>query len=207
MRISPKLLLINSASAVPEIYHRSATKTDHYISGAFGATESVFNTKSHVEHAQKRKLIAGPYSFSKISKTEPLIDEQILAFINRLDVLFAQTAKPFDFAPWAVYMAFDVISTVGFGKPLGFVESGDDVGGLIQGFHEGLRPFGLLSRMYPFTAWIKTTPLARYLVATPDTPSGIGVLMRWRDKLLADRLRELEEGDYGSKDRADLMQG
>ena len=54
-------------------------------------------------------------------------------------------------------MAYDIISEIGFGAPFGFVESGSDVGGLIQGFHDGLLPFGLMARLWPFTHWIKST--------------------------------------------------
>lgn len=158
----------------------------------------------HATHAYHRKLVAGTYSFSKISKTEPLIDIQISAWIKKLDTRFAQTGKPFNFAPWAVYVAYDVISAVGFGKPLGFIEKEEDVGGLIAAFHDGLPVFGLMARLYPFTEWAKSTWMGKYLVANPEDDNGMGVLMRWRDKLLNDRIRDIEEGK--ARDRVDLLQ-
>lgn len=101
-------------------------------------------------------------------------------------------------------MAYDIISEVGFGAPFGFVEQGQDVGGLVQGFHDGLPAFGLLARLHPFTSWMKTTFMKKYLVATPQDDSGIGVLMRFRDRLIDQRLRDLEEKkDIG---RIDLLQ-
>lgn len=100
-------------------------------------------------------------------------------------------------------MAYDIISEIGFGAPFGFVESGSDVGGLIQGFHDGLLPFGLMARLWPFTNFIKKTPLGKYLVAKPEDNSGIGMLMRFRDKLLAQRLKDVEEGKI---ERVDLLQ-
>lgn len=101
-------------------------------------------------------------------------------------------------------MAYDVISEVGFGRAFGFVEQGQDVGGLIQGFHDGLPAFGLLARLHPFTSWIKTTFLKKYLVATPTDDSGIGVLMRFRDKLISERIQHIEEGK--NLNRVDLLQ-
>jgi hypothetical protein len=65
-------------------------------------------------------------------------------------------------------MAYDIISEIGFGAPFGFIDSGSDVGGLIQGFHDGLLPFGLMARLWPFTNFIKKTPLGKYLVAKPE---------------------------------------
>lgn len=98
-------------------------------------------------------------------------------------------------------MAYDIISEIGFGAPFGFIEKGEDVGGLIKGFHDGLPAFGLLARLHPFTSWMKTTFMKKYLVATPADDSGIGVLMRFRDRLIAERL--CDGKDNG---RVDLLQ-
>jgi hypothetical protein len=101
-------------------------------------------------------------------------------------------------------MAYDIISEVGFGAPFGFIKTGTDVGGLIQGFHDGLPAFGLMARLHPFTTWVKTTFLNKYLVASPEQDSGIGTLMRFRDKLLNQRVKDIENGTTG--DRIDLLQ-
>lgn len=101
-------------------------------------------------------------------------------------------------------MAYDIISEIGFGAAFGFVEQGQDIGGLIQGFHDGLPAFGLLARLHPFTSWIKTTFMKKYLVATPADDSGIGVLMRFRDRLISERVRSIAEGK--SVNRVDFLQ-
>lgn len=69
---------------------------------------------------------------------EPLVDVRISHWISELTRRFAETGEQMDFAPWAVFFAYDIISEVGFGAPFGFVEQGTDVGGLIQGFHDAL---------------------------------------------------------------------
>lgn len=101
-------------------------------------------------------------------------------------------------------MAYDIISEVGFGAPFGFVETGTDVGGLIKGFHDGLPAFGLMCRLHPFTSWIKLTFMNKYLVASPEQESGIGSLMRFRDQLLNQRIKDIEKGTTGG--RIDLLQ-
>jgi hypothetical protein len=198
------MLLVSDARKLPEIYHRQANKSKHYVTGSFGATESVFNMQSHHTHAHYRKLIAGPYSFSNIKKMEPLVDVRIQEWIETLDTRFAETGKRCDFAPWAVFMAYDIISEVGFGAPLGFVEKGEDIGGLIQGFHDGLPAFGIMCRLYPFTEWVKTTWAGRYLVAGPEDKSGVGVIMKFRDKLIDERMKDIKAGRTGG--RVDLLQ-
>ncbi|XHG07079.1 hypothetical protein AWENTII_010240 [Aspergillus wentii] len=203
VRITPTLLLVSDSKKLPEIYHRNADKTSHYITGSFGETESLFNMRSHKTHATFRKHIAGPYSFSNMKKTEPMIDAQIKGWLSKIDEKFAQSSTPFDFAWWTVFLVYDVISEIGFGAPFGFIDQGKDVGGLIEGFHDGLPAFGLLARLHPFTSWIKTTFMKKYLVATPADDSGIGVLMRFRDKLIGQRLNDIKEN---KKIPVDLLQ-
>lgn len=102
-------------------------------------------------------------------------------------------------------MAYDIISEIGFGAPFGFIEKGEDVAGLIKGFHDGLPAFGLLARLYPFTYWVKSTWVGeKYLVAKPEDDSGIGILMRFRDRLIAERLEANADGK--SQGRIDLLQ-
>jgi cytochrome P450 len=195
---------VSDATKLPDIYNRNANKSKHYITGSFGETESLFNMQDHKVHAYFRKVAASPYSFSNIKRMEPLIDTNITKWISKLDELFAKTGETFDFSPWAVYMAYDIISEVGFGAPFGFIEQGKDVEGLIQGFHDGLVPFGLMARLYPFTNWVKSTFLGKYLVATPEQQSGIGTLMRFRDRLIKQRYEDIEAGKTNG--RVDLLQ-
>ena len=204
LRITPTMLLVSDATKLPVVYARNASKSKYYVTGSFGKTESLFNMQDHSVHAHYRKIAAGPYAFSNIKKMEPLIDENMRKWIKTIDERFARTGVSFDFAPWAVFMAYDIISEVGFGAPIGFVEAGKDLHGLIQGFHDGLPAFGLLGRLWPFTYWVKSTFLEKYLVAKPEDQSGIGMLMRFRDKLLAERRHDIETGKAG--DRVDLLQ-
>ncbi|KAK8045350.1 flavonoid 3'-5'-hydroxylase [Apiospora rasikravindrae] len=204
VRITPSLLIVADATKLPDIYSRHANKSKHYITGSFGETESMFNMQDSKTHSYFRKIAAGPYSFSNIKRMEPLIDANIAKWIGKLDGLFAQTGKTCDFANWAVYMAYDIISEVGFGAPFGFIDQETDVGGLIQGFHDGLVPFGIMARLYPFTNWVKSTFLGKYLVASPEQDSGIGTLMRFRDKLIAKRYADIENGKTDG--RIDLLQ-
>jgi cytochrome P450 len=204
IRITPTMLLVSDATQLPKIYNRHANKSKHYITGSFGKDESLFNMQDSVMHAKYRKIAAPLYSLTNIKKMEPLIDGNINTWMARLQRDFAATNKPFDFAPWAVFMAYDIISEVGFGAPFGFVKEGKDVEGLIQGFHDGLTPFGIMARLHPFTNWVKSTFLGKYMVASPEQDSGIGTLMRFRDRLIAQRFKDIENGSTGG--RIDLLQ-
>ena len=98
------------------------------------------------------------------------------------------------------------LSDIAFGNAFGFIKASGDVGGLIKGWHDGLLAFALLRHMYPLTALLKKTPLRRFLVANPGQNFGIGVMMQFRDKLIAERAEELAAGKIEKGGRVDLLQ-
>lgn len=104
------MLLVSDATKLPDIYHRQANKSQHYITGSFGQTESVFNMQEWKVHASFRKLIAGPYSFTNIKRMEPLIDARLSDWMAKLDENFAKTGQILDFCPWAVGQLDDFTS-------------------------------------------------------------------------------------------------
>lgn len=61
-----------------------------------------------------------------------------------------------------------------------------------------------MARLYPFTNWVKSTWMGKYLVASPEQDSGIGTLMRFRDGLIQQRQRDIEDGKTNG--RMDLLQ-
>jgi cytochrome P450 len=205
IRVTPTLLLFSDATKIPEIYFRQSHKSLFYITGSFGKQESIFNMQDHRQHAHFRKIAAGPYSFTNIKKMEPLIDARIHEWTKELEERFVKTSKQFDFVPWATYFAYDVISEIGFGAPFGFTKTGSDIGGLIKGITDGLPAFGVVSRLYPFTYWMKNTWIGeKLLVPTSKDNNGFGAVMRFRDKLLKERLEDIEAGIAGG--RVDLLQ-
>lgn len=60
IRITPTMLLVSDATKLPALYNRQANKSQHYITGSFGETESVFNMQDYKQHAHFRKVAAGP---------------------------------------------------------------------------------------------------------------------------------------------------
>lgn len=117
------MLLVSDATALPTVYARNANKSKYYVTGSFGKTESLFNMQDNKVHSHYRKIAAGPYAFSNIKKMEPLVDANMHNWIRTMDERFASTGKKFDFAPWAVFMAYDIISEIGFGAPIGILSS------------------------------------------------------------------------------------
>jgi hypothetical protein len=100
LRITPTLLLVSDSSKLPEIYHRQANKTDHYVTGSCGEVEAVFNMKEHKAHAKFRKVAAGPYSFTNIKKMEPMIDARMEEWADTMRDRFVKSGNCFDLCDW-----------------------------------------------------------------------------------------------------------
>lgn len=108
LRITPTLLLVSDAAKLPEVYNRQANKSNHYITGSFGKTESLFNMREHKHHAHFRKIAAGPYAFSNIKKMEPLVDRRIEDWLAKVEKLFGKGER-FDFAPWVSFSLLPLV--------------------------------------------------------------------------------------------------
>ncbi len=94
-------------------------------------------------HARIKKPIASAYSLSVLKEYEPLVDDMILKFMDRLeDFGKNQKAEPCDMAVWLrlcrssaygcrvtlmVLDAFDVIMHLTFSDTLGFLDAGGDI--------------------------------------------------------------------------------
>ncbi|KAG8528442.1 uncharacterized protein KY384_007360 [Bacidia gigantensis] len=135
---------------------------------------------------------------------EPLIDVQVKHWMNKIGSTVSEKNTILDLDAWPRYLTFDVITDVAFGAPLGCIETAGDVGGIVENFRVGLTLAGLFMRLYPFTEWINTTWMGKYLQVRPTDKTGWGLAMRLRDQLLEQRLKELEDGTF--RDHTDLLQ-
>jgi hypothetical protein len=77
LHITSTLLLISDATKLPGVYHRQSNKSNHYITGSFGRTESLLNMHEHKHHVLFRKITPEPYAFSNVKKKEGLVGARI----------------------------------------------------------------------------------------------------------------------------------
>lgn len=117
---------------------------------------------------------------TNVRRMEHHVDNHVIRLVKTFDSLYAQTGKVFDYAPWAQYFAYDVVSDVAFGKALGFVESNSDVFGLLHMFQQGI-PITAVFTKLPTLAWLfRVTGLKGLLKPKPSQNFGIGGLMNVR---------------------------
>ena len=62
-----------------------------------------------------------------------------------------------------------------------------------------------MARLSPLTKWIKSTRVGqKYLMTGVEDKTGLGVVMRFRDKLVNQRIEDIKAGVTG--ERIDLLQ-
>lgn len=158
VRITPNQVSCADPSAPSIIYAQgslSLPKTAFYKSFYVDGTPSLFSTQDRAGHAQKRRVLAHPFSQSSVKQFEGWIRKSLRKMIQGLDQhaasqltsigrrhsglsVGAETAgraggsvkdSPFfvDLLMWLNYMTFDVISDLAFGEPLGMLDRASDV--------------------------------------------------------------------------------
>ncbi|KAL4752995.1 hypothetical protein BDW72DRAFT_201954 [Aspergillus terricola var. indicus] len=113
---------------------------------------NLFSERVSQRHAENRRKVASMYSMSSPVAYEPYVDDCIAVFKQRLDEISAQS-KTVDMAHWLQCYAFDVIGKITFGSRFGFLDAGNDVGGVMKSIEDGLATssyFGLYPWIYPF---------------------------------------------------------
>ncbi|RPA71371.1 cytochrome P450 monooxygenase [Ascobolus immersus RN42] len=204
VRARPNQILIADPAYIPTVYHLRADKDSMHMGEALGLHTSTLAPGPWEQHAMRRRRIAGAYSMTNIKRMEPLIDARIMEFTAALDERFVKTGETFDFAVWANYYTYDVVSTIAFGEPFGFVRTGTDVASLLKQFHGGAGYATSIAKIPAFEAALGMIPgFSKLWIPKPTDKKGLGALMGFRDKLLDARMAEWKEGK--GRDRKDLL--
>ncbi|KAF3902746.1 hypothetical protein AA313_de0203238 [Arthrobotrys entomopaga] len=138
VRVGPNSVSVSGLEAIQAIYNvqDKFPKSEFYTPQQFIVRgkpyENMFNTTNEDFHQLLRKPVAKAYAMTTIVEYEPFVDDTTLLFLSKMEELVGQTI---DFAVWLQYYAFDVIGEMTFSKKFGFLEKGEDVGGIIHTLH------------------------------------------------------------------------
>ncbi len=97
-----------------------------------GTLTPVFNTRDEKLHKQLKNPIAPLYSLTNVVTFESFIDQVLRVFFDQLDERYVQSQRPVDLGNWLQYFTFDVMATMTFSRRYGFLEQGQDVGGMLE---------------------------------------------------------------------------
>ena len=75
---------------------------------------------------------------SSLIQYESMVDDVLQLYLDRTEQLYAKSGTICDFSIWLQYYAFDVIGMITYGKRLGFLDRGEDVGNVISALDDHL---------------------------------------------------------------------
>ncbi|KAF9238714.1 hypothetical protein LCP9604111_9356 [Penicillium roqueforti] len=190
VRLGPNVVSVRNLDALKTIYgiNKGYQKTNFYsvqqqlVKGR--PTPTLFTTTDEVFHAAIKRPVSSAYSMSTLTEFEPFVDKIIHTLFGRLDEFVAE-AKVCDIAAWLQYYAFDVIGELTFSKPLGFLEKGNDVDGIIVALEHTLDYVGKIGQMPWLDYLFIKNPLRSFL-----TGGSTGAVARFARARLDERLKQ-----------------
>ena len=104
--------------------------------------------------------------------------------------------------------AADVLTTISFTEPWGFVKNQRDEGDYLTSWRKGLPYFGVYNRWNSFRDYVlKNDTLSPFFLPSTSDKTGMGFLIAHADKAIKEREKKIQEanGDW-HMDNPDLLQ-
>lgn len=130
------------------------------------------------EHDRLRGHVLPGYSGRGIDNQEQLVDEQIVKFIKLIEKKYLSTRdqlRPLDMSRSMQFLTQDIISSIEFGKPFGYLDADDDIYGVIAIF-EALLGSVMIGALFPILVPIVGSPLVKPFLPKPTDRHGVGRL-------------------------------
>ncbi|KAI9367489.1 cytochrome P450 [Aspergillus egyptiacus] len=166
VRVGPSALSISDPSLIRVIYstRNPWKKSDSYrpndvlLDGH--RISNLFNTQDEKWHNQNILPIRSLWQMTKVLEYEPLIDETLKKFVDKLSAKFAggQVCPADD---WIGYFAWDVTANISFGRHYGFIDQEKDVDNLITDSTKGLQYFAPVSQIPWVDHLLDKNPIVR----------------------------------------------
>lgn len=95
-------------------------------------------------HSQLKRNINLLYTKVGVKDFEPKIDECITTFVDQIHKRYENGQSTFDMSRWLHFWAFDCLGELNVSRKFGFLETGEDVRGMIATADHVLEMTGLV---------------------------------------------------------------
>ncbi|KAE8316593.1 cytochrome P450 [Aspergillus transmontanensis] len=154
VRYGPDSVMINDPYFLPQIFHRRAEKTSFYANnpGLFGVQD--YQDLLDIKHG-----LAAAFSMASMKAYEPQVDRSLLVLLDGLKD--SEASIPLD--EWIGWFTYDVVGSILFGEPIGFLEKRQDIQGLVAGTSQAFDTIDYLARVPKLSWFYRQTYLGRKL--------------------------------------------
>ncbi|OQE74581.1 hypothetical protein PENNAL_c0079G06477, partial [Penicillium nalgiovense] len=148
VRVAPNMYSISQPDKAVYGIGVNVRKSDWYDGWKHPSPDrwSLFPERNIKRHAETRRKFQNIYSLSSLVSYEKYVDDCGDIFTERL-VEIAASGQDIDLGYWLRCYAFDVIGQITYSKRFGFLDAGEDVGGLIKAINKVLL-YGSLVGIY-----------------------------------------------------------
>ncbi|KAJ6063912.1 hypothetical protein N7499_012592 [Penicillium canescens] len=196
VQIGPNCVSISDPSLIRTIYstRNPWKKSDMYrpndvlLQGH--RISNLFNTQDEDWHNQNIRPIRSLWTMIKVLEYEPLIDETLNKFVDKLALKFVDGNSAGKVCPadeWIGFFAWDVTANFSFGRHYGFLDQEKDVDNLITDSTAGLMYFAPVSQIPWIDNLLDKNPIKRI----GPKPTLTGVLYAF--KVVAEYQAQLAE--------------
>jgi cytochrome P450 len=203
-RIGPDDLVTDNADVLREIngLRSTFTRSDWYNATAFSHDmDHAFCMTSDDKHAQRRNALIPGYSGRDNDNLEMQVDARIsdlCALIDKKYVSNASQFRPVDLATICSYFTLDVIATLAFGSPLGFLARDEDVYGYLANQRAMLPVFEWLSTLPWLERLLRVRWISKMAMPRKTDKTGVGMLMKFAESAIAQRRASKHQDMLGS---------
>ncbi|KAJ4364169.1 hypothetical protein N0V83_009625 [Neocucurbitaria cava] len=167
VRLGPTTVSIADPSLIKTIYNTRGTfvKSDYYsVNDALSnghILQNIFSTRSNDFNARAKKPVQKLYGLQNAMQLESLMDDDVRVFCSELESRFMQgdnKGKTCDIADWISYFAWDFLGHMTWSKRIGFMEKGEDVGGMLKTAENVMRYFSVVGQIPALDKWLGKNP-------------------------------------------------
>ncbi|KAM0716514.1 hypothetical protein Q7P37_007959 [Cladosporium fusiforme] len=187
-RIGPRLLLTDDADLVR---HMNAAGSKWRRSGWYDGLrfdprqDSVFSTRDERFHADLKSKEIGGYNGRDIDTLEPDIDGCVEELIHLIRTNYSHNVV--DMSSIARYFTLDVLSTVAFGRPFGFMAANADLWDYSKLTSGSMQILEMVAN-HSTVRWVFQSRLLQFLAAPrPSDAKGMGPVLGFARRAVAER--------------------
>ncbi|KAI6282924.1 hypothetical protein MCOR27_003516 [Pyricularia oryzae] len=127
VRVAPNELAFFNVEAYKDIYGHASRGKKTFIKTEFfnsGEEEGIATVKDPAEHAKQRKMLSRGFSQQSLREQEEVVHQYVDMLMEQLGKLGAPSGTGINLVDAFIWLTFDVISDLAFGKSFNAVASG-----------------------------------------------------------------------------------
>ncbi|KAF8587141.1 cytochrome P450 [Ramaria rubella] len=204
VRIGPNEVSLVSPDDVMKLYGHKSEYLKGPFYNAFRMTgKTHFSDRDVASHRRGRQRIANAYSMNYLTSLERYLDRCTHLLFGLLDKA-ADKERTIDLSKLIQMYAYDGVSSIAFGSPVGFLESGEDNDGTIRTMTEATRILTIMGSLTSLSWMWPIKPLGLFVVKLMGD-CGPGLFREYASRPVKERQRLRDEDPIAYEEGKDML--